>query len=1311
MVSSPQAKRSSWLSVPDYCDSHKSKQWQPYSSAIAAAFGKELLSKIPSNAVEKLPQLVDLVAMVLNVADHYQKDPISTEKHTKCLDTLKCIHPRFDRLRLEDTKGGLLKDVYRWILDTEEYKTWLSNQGLLWIKGDPGKGKTMLTCGIINELGENTAYFFCQATIDTNNTATHVLRGLLFAILEKNPSLSEGVRDKLERASSLPERNAFYILQEVMEDLLTIHETTIMIDALDECLIGLDRLLRFILKVSAFYNSKWLVTSRNIADIYEALGETSQISLEFNDLSVTEAVNTFIDYKVQILSRVKKYDKTLQAFVLQHLKDNAKGTFLWISLVCINLSKVRPRHTREALLEYPSGLESLYERMLDYVKASIDAHKLKEILAIICVVLRPISLEELSTLIYPAEDRQNISWIEDMVNDCGSFLTIQDSVVQFVHQSAKDFLTLKQRRYTFPDSEMSTHQHVFAKSLECLQPLHRNMYGLREPGMGIDKIVVPRPDPLAGMKYAAVYWIDHLLYSLNPAFGTSLSLADAVLISNFFRKKYLYWLEALSLLESIYPVALSMSKLAAHLKPPTNLDASLKEIYRIASHILEDALHFVRFFQYALNRFPLQVYISGLLFSPKQSLIRLYFQHEAPKWVTLKKGLQEIWPASLTLDVATVSRLRWSSDGRYLATHGYDHNLRIWEANSGQLLSVLPIHACDFVYHKDTSAIMVLCGLFDFLEVWSVTTGQLLNEIYLDSPRFQVSTKSDSTGPISKNHPRRRSADHLREHRGSHTPIAFSKDVSLVARSRYGGNILEVNKTKSGHFVQSFVCPSPLEALAFCSNNLQIAWADRKSIHICNVDSGNLMWITEFEETIHMAFSPCSELIAISNQELEIWEWQKSQRLNRLHAVPSCSYKMQYRAMAFHPTSSKIFVSHSTALQEWDGREQILYATFGHFQDTVVSIAPSEDGKSIAATDLTTVKIWKLDKYVELQAKKDKIDNDLELINLTAHGETYFALMNGESSGLLKWDATVGSEQSTVLRSDILYMTWEPSLDKSRAALFDWDGGNIEVWDLVEGVVTMALRSSDPIAGISWGPDEFQITVWDRNSPCMSSLDSRGGEIVEQWPAPDDAFDKKLGYSCLRWSPIKTHLALSSNFGLGLWNIKTRTWITLTTTTDDVPLHRDSMQFSTTGTLFAHLGWRTKMLQVFNVDTQDLILNIPDQGFSPILSMDQYWLETDKAFYSLTTEGGLSESNTFVSRPATHLNIDRDPGREELWLRSGLDNIIWLPPEYRPVVKGCFIQSSKVAMLIGQGQLVILDIHWDRSKDFDSQVSELRSML
>lgn len=77
--------------------------------------------------------------------------------------------PRVEKKRIELVKDGLLVDAYRWVFDNPDFKRWHHRleSRLLWIKGDPGKGKTMLLCGIIDELerpvtvnGGNLAYFF-----------------------------------------------------------------------------------------------------------------------------------------------------------------------------------------------------------------------------------------------------------------------------------------------------------------------------------------------------------------------------------------------------------------------------------------------------------------------------------------------------------------------------------------------------------------------------------------------------------------------------------------------------------------------------------------------------------------------------------------------------------------------------------------------------------------------------------------------------------------------------------------------------------------------------------------------------------------------------------------------------------------------------------------------------------------------------------------------------------------------------------------------------------------------------------------------
>jgi hypothetical protein len=70
-------------------------------------------------------------------------------KLEKCIQDSRLTNSRDDKKRIEATNGGLLEDSYRWILETSGFQRWRDDQQsrLLWIKGDPGKGKTILLCG------------------------------------------------------------------------------------------------------------------------------------------------------------------------------------------------------------------------------------------------------------------------------------------------------------------------------------------------------------------------------------------------------------------------------------------------------------------------------------------------------------------------------------------------------------------------------------------------------------------------------------------------------------------------------------------------------------------------------------------------------------------------------------------------------------------------------------------------------------------------------------------------------------------------------------------------------------------------------------------------------------------------------------------------------------------------------------------------------------------------------------------------------------------------------------------------------------
>ncbi|KAH8644022.1 Vegetative incompatibility protein [Alternaria alternata] len=497
-----------------------------------------------------------------------------------CLRDLRSSDARDDKKRIEDTKGGLLADSYRWVLDNPAFQQWQQDphSRLLWVKGDPGKGKTMLLCGIINELQSSMpqsallSYFFCQATDARINSATAVLRGLLHMLVTQQPSLASHVRKKHDHAGKalFEDANAWVVLAEIFEAVLqdpSLRMTYIIVDALDECVTDLPKLLEFVAKQSsASSRVKWIVSSRNWPDIeaqLERAGHKVKLSLELNAQSIAAAVDVFIQRKVDQLAQEKRYKIEVRHAVLQHLKSNASDTFLWVALVCQDLKTTPKWNVLKKLAQFPPGLDALYKRMMDQISESDSAEICLQVLASTAILYRPVAVPELVALVEQLEDLDDLESVREIIGFCRSFLTLREDTVYFVHQSAKDFLFAKAYSEAFPAGSQAVHRTIFLRSLAILsRTLHRDMYSLEAPGYPIENVKLPEADPLAVSRYPCIYWIDHLCDLEPKSLASSVgSLQAADVVDKFLRKKYLYWLEGLSLCKSVGKGIVSMEKL------------------------------------------------------------------------------------------------------------------------------------------------------------------------------------------------------------------------------------------------------------------------------------------------------------------------------------------------------------------------------------------------------------------------------------------------------------------------------------------------------------------------------------------------------------------------------------------------------------------------------------------------------------------------------------------------------------------------------------------------------------------------------
>jgi hypothetical protein len=500
------------------------------------------------------------------------------------LEDLRATDPRDDKKRIEETKGGLFQDSYRWILDNVDFRRWCDDQQsrLLWIKGDPGKGKTMLLCGIIDELNKSTvemgllSFFFCQGTDSRINNATAVLRGLIYLIVNQQPSLISHVRKKYDHAGKelFKDVNAWVALSEIFKSILhdpTLKFAYLIIDALDECETDLPKLLDSVVQNSiASTRIKWIVSSRNRADIEQKLqlsNSQTRLSLELKDNAeqVSYAVDSYIEHCVSELAAIR-YDKPLQGQIQDKIRRKANGTFLWVSLVIKELKEAGTWEMLQVVDEMPMDLKEVYSRMVKQIQRLKrgNSELCWSVLSTVTIAYRPLHLAELGVLSGMPKGISSVDGsVVRIVNMCGSFLTIRDGNVYIIHQSAKDFLSADASHNIFLCGVGDVHYTIFSRSIQVMTTtLRHDIYGLCAPGFPINQVEQPDPDPLAAANYSCVYWVDHLCdWDSSKSVKHRDDLRDGGAVDQFLRQKYLYWLEGLSLRSGISEGVLSMAKL------------------------------------------------------------------------------------------------------------------------------------------------------------------------------------------------------------------------------------------------------------------------------------------------------------------------------------------------------------------------------------------------------------------------------------------------------------------------------------------------------------------------------------------------------------------------------------------------------------------------------------------------------------------------------------------------------------------------------------------------------------------------------
>ncbi|KAH7002638.1 ankyrin repeat-containing domain protein [Ilyonectria destructans] len=335
-----------------------------------------------------------------------------------------------------------------WLFEHDNFKLWPSStdRNLVWIKGVPGSGKSILASSVIERLrsidGSVVAYFFFRRIIPSNCTFASMVRDIIAQIAVQVPDTRQLVRTFMEThgsVDSIPNPELWKLFVSVVGMLPRVY---LVVDAWDEILAGQESLLATTLHelVSASAGSvKLLITSRPLLLLENLIRDFKPSTVRLTTTMVGPDVSTYIKYRLRTQSQ-RRHTPDEQNFIHETL---SKSLFLHASLTLDEIVKnSTPVH--ELLQKIPSSLADLYSSVLRQYAAELEnGEKMQRLLLPwILHCFRPLRLVELAHVSLFYELFDDISVAKAAIRRCcGPLLEIRkDETVHVCHHTFAEFL-------------------------------------------------------------------------------------------------------------------------------------------------------------------------------------------------------------------------------------------------------------------------------------------------------------------------------------------------------------------------------------------------------------------------------------------------------------------------------------------------------------------------------------------------------------------------------------------------------------------------------------------------------------------------------------------------------------------------------------------------------------------------------------------------------------------------------------------------------------------------------------------------------
>ncbi|KAH8652944.1 hypothetical protein BGZ61DRAFT_575021 [Ilyonectria robusta] len=365
-----------------------------------------------------------------------------------------------------------------WLFRHEMYTSWaFCDQALLWVKGKPGSGKSTLLQYALKNIIKKTnteeralilSFFFHGRGTELQRTPLGLFQSLLHQLLRQVPEALPDVvatfQERCETVGKAGEKWQWHprelprLFESSLPKVLETRPVWLFLDALDECgqknAVKLVREFKSLLRGLPSTGLQFHIcfTCRH----YPILDQSCQFEICVEDEN-RQDISTYV--RAQLSVSYELTASTIPDLITKH----AQGVFIWAYLVVEQILDLDNKGAglkkiEDEIYSIPPDLDDLYHNLIRNVDERPASLKLVQW---ICFAVRPLSLDELQWAMIVDADCQHKSLLEcksmkDYISDSDRMkrrvqtlsrglaeVTSDTKVVQFIHQSVKDFFVEK----------------------------------------------------------------------------------------------------------------------------------------------------------------------------------------------------------------------------------------------------------------------------------------------------------------------------------------------------------------------------------------------------------------------------------------------------------------------------------------------------------------------------------------------------------------------------------------------------------------------------------------------------------------------------------------------------------------------------------------------------------------------------------------------------------------------------------------------------------------------------------------------------